>query len=140
MDKFLALVRGMLRAELGLVWESTREGAEEGEREMVKGLVEGLGRWALSTGRGTGEGRKVPDGVRYHVLDVWVDELEALFREGEEEEGEGGREGCDDKRRSAVLDMVMGLVEGLARDALTKGVRLRAKEVLADERLQEWRK
>jgi hypothetical protein len=34
---------------------------------------------------------------------------------------------------------MMDLVQGVAKDALTKGVRLRAKDVLADDRLQEWR-
>jgi hypothetical protein len=53
---------------------------------------------------------------------------------------EGGLlEEGEERRRKAVVGMVMGLVEGVATEALTKGVRLRAKDVLADERLQAWR-
>ena len=66
---------------------------------------------ALSAGDG-----KVPDGVRYHVLDVWVDGL--VETEGWEEVG------------------IMRNVEGLMTKGRTKVVRERAREVLGDERLQ----
>jgi ribosomal RNA-processing protein 1 len=136
MDKYLLLIRCMLRAVFGLLYDSTREEASREEREAARGQVEAIGRWPLSSGRGNGEGRKVPDGIRYHVLDVWVDELEQAFRDGAAEGVEGELE---EGRRVAVMEMVMGLVEGVATEALTKGVRLRAKDVLADERLQAWR-
>ncbi len=128
----------MLRAVFGLLYESTGEEASEGEREMARGLVEEvLVKGPFSSGRTSGvggqEGRKVPDGVRYHVLDVWVDELERVLKEGEEESSRSI------ERRKAAFDMVVGLVEGVAREALTKGVRIRAKESLADERLLEWK-
>lgn len=137
MDKYLLLIRLMLRAVFGVLYWSTCEEASEEEKEAARGQVEGLGRWPLSSGRGSGEGRKVPDGIRYHVLDVWVDELEMAFRDAEGEGGEGGKEG-EEKRKKAVVDMVMGVVEGVATETLTKGVRLRAKDVLADARLQAW--
>lgn len=140
MDKYLLLIRVMLRAVFGVLYDSTRGDAGEAETEAASGQVEGLRRWPLSSGRGSGEGRKVPDGVRYHVLDIWVDELERAGQDKEEEEKEGEEVGEEGQRRKkAVLGMVMGLVEGVAKDALAKGVRLRAKDVLADERLQEWR-
>ena len=66
---------------------------------------------ALSAGDG-----KVPDGVRYHVLDVWVDGLV----ETEGWEGVG----------------VMRPIERLGIKGRTKVVRERAKGVLGDERLQ----
>jgi hypothetical protein len=72
--------------------------------------------------------------VRYHCLDVWVDELEKVLREGEQEEDNG-----EGPSKKVVVGMVVGLVEGVARDALTKGVRIRAKESLEDERLKEWK-
>ena len=124
----------MLRAVFMLLYDSTREGAVEGEKEAARGQVEALGKWPLSTGRGTTEGRKVPDGIRYHVLDVWVDELMNTFPK-EAGEGEGKEERGEESRKDAVLEMIMGLVEKVAKEALTKGVRLRAKDVLTDERL-----
>lgn len=72
------------------------------------GSEDGIG--ALSAGDG-----KVPDGVRYHVLDVWVDGLM-------ETEGWDGGE-------------VMKPVENLRANGRTKVVRERAREVLGDERL-----
>ena len=50
-------------------------------------------------------------------------------------EGEGKEERGEESRKDAVLEMIMGLVEKVAKEALTKGVRLRAKDVLTDERL-----
>ena len=57
---------------------------------------------------------KVPDGVRYHVLDVWVDGFVDL-------EGWKG-------------ESIMAPVEALAKEGLTKVVRQRARETLIDER------
>lgn len=119
-----------------LLYESTTEEATEEEMEAASRQVEIMRKWPFSTGRGNGEGRKVPDGIRYHVLDVWVDELEKVFQDGNKEEVGEQRE---KERRKVVAEMIMRLVEEMAGDALTKGVRLRSKDVLADGRLQEWR-
>lgn len=59
----------------------------------------------------------MPDGIRYHVLDVWVDGLV----------GVEGWEGLG----------VMGPVERLGREGLTRVLRERARGVLGDERLVE---
>lgn len=74
---------------------------------------EGVGPLSVRDGR-------VSDGVRYHVLDVWVDGLV-------------GAEGWEEGRRGVV----MRPVEGLRVDGRTKTVRERAREVLEDERLKE---
>lgn len=58
---------------------------------------------------------KVGDGLRYHVLDVWVDGI--LGADGWEAGG------------------VMGPVEVLGREGGTRVVRERARGVLGDERL-----
>ena len=81
---------------------------------MIEGVFRGNGEdgiGALSAGDG-----KVPDGVRYHVLDVWVDGL--LETDGWDGVG------------------VMRPVEKLATKGRTKVVRERAREVLRDDRLQ----
>lgn len=79
---------------------------------MLKGYLDLLEELPLSAGDG-----KVPDGIRYHVCDVWVDGL--MQTEGWEGTG------------------VMRPVERLSQEGRTKVVRGRAKAVLEDERLQE---
>lgn len=85
-----------------------------GYLDLVEGVYEGKsedGIGALSVGDG-----KVPDGVRYHVLDVWVDGLVETDRW--EEVG------------------LVRPVERLSTEGRTKVVRVRAREVVGDERLQ----
>lgn len=82
--------------------------------DLLEGVYKGKsedGIGALCAGDG-----KVPDGVRYHVLDVWVDGL--METEGWEEAG------------------IMRPIERLRAEGRTKIVRERAREVLRDERLQ----
>lgn len=71
----------------------------------------------LSPGRGS-EQEKFPDGLRYHVLDVWAEEL-ALTHEGRDEEG---------KENGAAADRMMSPVRVLTRDAKAKVLRARARE------------
>lgn len=67
------------------------------------------------------EDLRVPNGIRFHVLDLWVDELEkvGMLEEGNEE----------------VLESLLEPVRKLAKDSPTKAVRKKAKEALGDERL-----
>lgn len=67
---------------------------------------------------------KIPDGVRYHVLDVWVDELEVVIR--------------DDSISIAVARRLMEPVTRLAEEGRTKVVKGRARETLEDERVKGW--
>ena len=57
----------------------------------------------------------MPDGIRYHVCDVWVDGLVEV-------EGAQG-------------SVIMKPIERLSREGRTKVVRERAKDVLGDARL-----
>lgn len=70
--------------------------------------------------RGKGEERKVPDGMRYHVLDVWVEELRAVV--GEKDEGGWG-------------ERMMGGVRVLVKEGVGKVLRKRAGECVV-----EWEK
>lgn len=67
------------------------------------------------------EDQRVPNGMRFHVLDLWVDELETLgvLEEGNEE----------------FLESLLEPVRKLAKESPTKAVRKKAKEALGDERL-----
>lgn len=69
-----------------------------------------------------GRGMKVPDGLRYHVLDVWLDGLAGVAETMHEE----------------LVREVMKPVQKLAEDGKTKVLRTRAKGVLGDERLAHW--
>ncbi|KAF3043468.1 hypothetical protein E8E12_009078 [Didymella heteroderae] len=70
---------------------------------------------------------KIPNGLRYHVLDVWVDELEKVNSDWE-----------DDKKQEA-LETLIQPIENLAKKGGLKVVREAAKEVLADDTLRKWR-
>jgi len=70
---------------------------------------------------------KVPNGMRFHCMDVFVDELErvgALEENGEK--GEGG---------DVPLEMLLGPLRGLKEGSPTKAVRVKARAALEDERL-----
>ncbi|KAK5693964.1 hypothetical protein LTR97_009582 [Elasticomyces elasticus] len=64
---------------------------------------------------------KIPDGLRYHVLDIYVDELEKV-----------------DGKHEAPIERVLEPVRSLGKNTVGKAVRRRAGECLADERLREW--
>lgn len=78
-----------------------------------------------------------PDGLRYHILDLWVDELEKVIpfeNEGEEEEEDAPR-----KVRSGVpMELLLRPLERLHAESPYKPVRVRAAEALEDERLVGW--
>ena len=85
-----------------------------GYLDLLEGIYRGKSEdsiGAVSAGDG-----KVLDGVRYHVLDVWVDGLVET-------------EGWERPR-------IMRPIERLRTDGTTKVVRERATEVLEDKRLQ----
>lgn len=67
---------------------------------------------------------KVPDGVRYHVLDIWVDELEGAIDE--------------DGIEVAVAERLMEPIRRLREEGRTKLLKGRAREVLEDDRVQRW--
>ena len=75
------------------------------------------------TGKGAsvldGNDEKVPDGLRYHVLDVWVDGLLE----------------CDEFVNKGLLEPV----QRVTKEGKTKTLRTRAKGVLEDERLFQTR-
>ncbi|KAI1183740.1 nucleolar protein,Nop52-domain-containing protein [Nemania serpens] len=147
LEKFLLLVRRVLGA--ALAWacdalpevtdtdtdtDSREEGDEEEEqttgetkthrrsRQRIDALLENLAAWPLETGDNLS---RVPVGLRLHVLDIWVDEVEKLGLLDATKTGEAGRR---------FLDRLRLLVEAQTRSTC-KPVRMRAKEALADDRL-----
>lgn len=115
MDKFLRLVRCYVNAAFTYL---SRLGWEDGLLKEYLGL---MGQGPLS--KGDTSSMKVPDGLRYHVLDVWVDELENVV----------GERFLDDE--SVPLEEILGLVRRVASEGRTKALRQRSMNALEDERL-----
>lgn len=110
LDKFLLLVRRVFAAQVR--YSARGEGCDE--------VAAVLAEWPFEE---SGDLRRVPLGLRLHVLDLWVDELE--------------REGClaeGDAEGRALVDKVGEMVQGLLHCPV-KQVRERARESYDDDRL-----
>jgi ribosomal RNA-processing protein 1 len=109
MDKFLYLVRVYLRA----AWK--RLSTDGWDPEMLEEYLAVLREVPLNP-----EDQKIPNGMRYHVIDVYVDELE--------ESGLG-------KEQKDVIEKLLTPLRELQKQSPTKTVRSRAAEALEDPRL-----
>ena len=112
MDKFLYLVR----CYVGKGFEVVKKKEWEDE-ELIEAYLEILAAVPLNPSE-----QKIPNGLRYHVIDVYVDELDKV-----------------DTERNAPLERILVPLKELAEKSITKPVRLRVKEALEDERLQDWK-
>ncbi|OJD19066.1 hypothetical protein AJ78_00938 [Emergomyces pasteurianus Ep9510] len=110
---------------------------------------------------------KGPDGLRYHLLDIWLDEIEKVALVEVEGEGGNGERSMEDgnvnaeagnstlnngentkenqmkKKRKQLkegvpMELLLRPIVGLHGKSISKMVRKRAGEVLDDERLVEW--
>lgn len=88
-----------------------------------------------------------PDGLRYHIMDLWIDELEKVLEFEEQEQDDQGDAEEEDgeaaprprKIKSDVpMDLLLRPIENLRSQGPHKPVRIRAAETLEDERLFEW--
>lgn len=95
--------------------EEEEEKKEEGQQEEGEDLVP----------------KAVPVGLKLHALDIWVDEAEkaGLLAEGEDDKDKDTLSGRE------VLRRLNDVVDRLASQTLSKAVRIRSKESLADDRL-----
>lgn len=129
MEKYLLLVRRVFGASLAWVGDGKKRknvGAWSGAR--ADGMLRLVAEWPLES---TGDLSKVPVGLRLHVIDIWVDEVEKLeLLDPDSEEGS-----ADDKNgRAQFLDRIREIVE-VQTKSTCKPVRTRAKESLTDDRL-----
>ena len=113
MDKFLYLCRCYVSA--GFEWARRAEW-EEGKIETIIDIIQDI---SLSTEL---ERPQLTNGLRLHVLDIWVDALEGV-------QGEGSQ---------MPLGLLLAPVRRLSEQTKDKFIRNRAKETLADERLKDW--
>jgi ribosomal RNA-processing protein 1 len=113
MDKFLYLVREYVLAGWRLCARD-----EWRDAQGLAGVCAVLEEVPLNP-----DDPKVPDGLRYHVIDVYVDELER----------------ADEKREGAMpIEVVLGPLRRLGKESLNKVVRAKVGEALRDERLRDW--
>ncbi|KAE8452353.1 hypothetical protein EG329_001053 [Mollisiaceae sp. DMI_Dod_QoI] len=110
MEKFLLCVRRYLAA----TFLAAKEG--EWDVERIKSYLGTLEEVPCNV-----EDVRVPNGLRFHVIDIYVDELE---RVGALEEGS-----------EAPVEVLLGPLRGLEKGSPNKVVRTKAKEALGDERL-----
>lgn len=113
MDKYLYLVRRYLNVTFV---KGLKNAGGEGLERFVGVLVE--------TPLHPSELR-VPNGLRYHVLDIFADELEKAA--GEVSVGD------------EVLRVLIQPVVDIAEKSPTKSIRKRGRETLDDERMAKWR-
>ena len=111
MDKFLSLVRNYVNAAFKYI------AREAWDASLLKDLLQLIETVPLNP-----ENIRIPDGLRYHVMDVWVDELDRV----------------DTEKSMPLAKEILGPIWRLEREGVTKTVRKRAKEILGDERLKDW--
>lgn len=112
LDKFLRLVRCYVNVSCTYL---AARGWDEALVQEYVNLIENV---PLSV-----ESEHAPDGLRYHVMDVWVEELDQV---------DAGRED------SCPVDTLMGPLRKLEKVGQSKVVRQRAREALSDQRLEHW--
>ncbi|KAF3939488.1 hypothetical protein ABW19_dt0206603 [Dactylella cylindrospora] len=131
MDKFMLLVRRYVAGSLRYLH---RHGWDE---EMVERNSEILEEVALHP-----TNAKMPNGLRYHLLDIYVDELVKVAKVEEEEDSddEGGEREEKEEEYDITpeqTEMLLRPFRKLLKESPTKEIRASAKELLEDERLQK---
>lgn len=119
MDKYLYLLRCYIAKGFEVCSRSKSWTKAFGEKDKVwEQYVEML---VADGGPLSARDMKVPVGVRLHVLDIWVDELEKI-----------------DEEHKVDVAKVMAPVKLLGEKTQTKSVRVRAEEAAEDARILSW--
>ncbi|QSZ28870.1 hypothetical protein DSL72_003375 [Monilinia vaccinii-corymbosi] len=133
MEKFLLLVRRYLAAGFGVyISSSSASSSSSSSKKSAKSeSSSGVGEAVLAVLSeipcGTGpDAQRTPNGMRFHVIDIWVDELEKL----------GTIDAAKESEESAQkLERLLEPLRKLGKESLNKVVRNKVKEALGDERL-----
>ncbi|RAO65614.1 uncharacterized protein BHQ10_001626 [Talaromyces amestolkiae] len=79
-----------------------------------------------------------PDGLRYHITDIWLDELEKVVSSYDSDDKSEENVPVKD-RLDVPIELLLRPFEKLKKESQTKSVRVKVvSEVLDDERLVEW--
>jgi len=111
MDKYLYLVRCYVQE--GFQYVRRKSWSEELLGEYL-GVLEGV---AFNV-----RDARIANGLRYHVIDLYVDELDKADLEDE-----------------APVEKLLEPMRKLGKESITKPVRKRVGEALADQRLANWK-
>jgi ribosomal RNA-processing protein 1 len=117
LEKFLLLVRRVFGKSLAWVREGKGKKAAKRREDMLALFVD----WPLET---TGDLKKVPAGLRLHVLDIWVDEAAKVGIIGEDAT----------EKDQELLNDIKGILDEMIKNTV-KPIKSKAKESLEDERL-----
>jgi len=113
MDKYLYLVRQYLNASFGYFakakWSNT---------QRLDEYMDVLAKTPLNPRE-----QKIPNGLRYHVIDIYVDEMERFD---------------DDESSVMPIEKLLAPLRVLRKENPTKSVRERAKGALEDVRVMKW--
>lgn len=112
MDKFLYLVRCYVNKGFELC--ARKDWADDSFVERYLGVLETV---PLEP-----RDHRIPNGIRFHVIDVYVDELEKV-----------------DTQRTVDLGKVLEPLRKLKENTLTKAIRERCAEALGNERVLDWK-
>jgi ribosomal RNA-processing protein 1 len=121
LDKYLYLIRKYLNASFEFL----------ARRKWKTSVLEEWNAILEETPLNTSD-MKIPNGLRYHVLDIWVDELEKVAGEKWEKEAEEGKE-------NKKLELLVKPIETMKQKAVLKVLRDSARECLDEEKLRHWR-
>ncbi|MCJ1314134.1 hypothetical protein MMC25_007814 [Agyrium rufum] len=113
LDKFLRLVRFMIRSSLANLGSPPNEELLTFDIDLIDDML---------MERDTRIRTPVPDGLKYHIMDVWVDELGSLDQES------------DSWGRTELLSPLVTV----EKKGKNKTIRGRASDALEDERLRPW--
>ncbi|KAF7868369.1 hypothetical protein EAF04_004901 [Stromatinia cepivora] len=133
MEKFLLLVRRYLAAGFEVIVSSGESsGKKKGDsKKSAESGISGAGEEVLGVlseipcGAGP-DAQRTPNGMRFHVIDIWVDELEKLGVLDAAKESEEG---------AGRLERLLEPLRKLGKESINKVVRNKVKEALGDERL-----
>lgn len=114
MDKFLYLARCYVNKGFEYVRGSGKDAWGDGE--IWQKYEEILDEVPLNIANG-----KIPNGIRFHVIDIYVDELDKV-----------------DVDRNAALETILRPLRRLGTKTHTKAIRERVAGALDDERLKDW--
>lgn len=114
MDKYLRLMRLMLRATFQCLGQNGFDELMMSEQNAI------MERIPLNI-----QDERIPNGMRYHILDVIVDELAVV------------KDAMADMMSPASIEQLLQPVVKIRQESANKAVRTRAMEVLTDERLSD---
>lgn len=126
LDKFLMLLRRYVTATF------RRLKLEEWDNEWITGYIKVAQHIPFNILDG-----KVSNGIRLHMFDIYLDELVRVAKEGAEIADEENIDWKDLFNGIPVL-LLLKPIQDISKESLTKFIRIRAAEVLADNRLIEW--